>query len=131
MEFGVVRTIAAGTAVNVLSRHDMWALVDLEGDGKADGFMSFPFLRAVGTTADPAVSVSDLAAAAPVFGDITGLVTPEMVKQMFPVATKLTNIVANLPFVLAGLRGRLLGDRGMVLMSVATIRAETEGICAH
>ncbi|MFG3596477.1 M15 family metallopeptidase [Bradyrhizobium sp. RDI18] len=124
-EFGVVRTIAAGTAVNVLSRHDMWALVDLEGDGKADGFMSFPFLRA--TTADLTVGASDLAAAAPAFGDITGLVTPEMVKRMFPEATKLANIAANLPFVFSGLRARQLGDRAMVLMSVATIRAETEG----
>ena len=37
LEFSVIRTIAEGTIVNVLSREDTWALVDLEGDGKADG----------------------------------------------------------------------------------------------
>jgi hypothetical protein len=116
-DFGAIRTIPEGTTVNILSREGMWALVDLEGDGKADGFMNLPFLSAV-----------DTAGAAPtVLGDITGLVTPEMVKQTFPAATKLSNISANLPFVLAGLRARQLGDRAMVLMSVSTIRAETEG----
>ena len=49
IDFGVVRTIPTGTVVNVLSRENMWALVDLEGDGKADGFMSLPFLRPVDT----------------------------------------------------------------------------------
>jgi hypothetical protein len=117
IDFGVVRTIPTGTVVNVLSRENMWALVDLEGDGKADGFMSLPFLRPVDTEG----------AAATALGDITGLVTPAMVKQTFPAATKLSNITTNLPFVLAGLRARQLGDRAMVLMSVATIRAETEG----
>jgi len=57
----------------------------------------------------------------------TGLVTPDMVKRMFPGATPLKNITANLPFVLAGLRARQLGDRPMVLMAVSTIRAETAG----
>jgi hypothetical protein len=117
IDFGVVRTLPEGTVVNVLSRENMWALVDLEGDGKADGFMNLPFLRPVDTEG----------AAATVLGDITGLVTPAMVKQTFPGATKLSNITTNLPFVLAGLRARQLGDRAMVLMSVATIRAETEG----
>jgi Bacterial SH3 domain len=49
IDFGVVRTIPTGTVVNVLSRENMWALVDLEADGKADGFMSLPFLRPVDT----------------------------------------------------------------------------------
>jgi hypothetical protein len=117
-DFPAIRTIAEGTPVNVLSREGMWALVDLAGDGRADGFMNFPFLR----PAD-----APLASAGPALEDITGLVTPEMVKQMFPATTKLSNIAANLPFVLAGLRARQLGDRAMVLMSVSTIRAETEG----
>jgi len=127
LEFGVVRTISEGIVVNVLSREGMWALVDLEGDGKADGFMNLSFLRAVDTPSGSAATIGGLGVAASAFGDITGLVTPDMVKQMFPTATKLTNIAANLPFVLAGLRARALGDRAMVLMSIATIRAETEG----
>ena len=117
IEFGSVRTIPEGTIVHVLSREGMWALVDLEGDGRADGFMNLPFLRAV-----------DTGGAAPTrLGDITGLVTPDMVKRMFPSGTRLANISANLPFVLAGLRARQLGDRAIVLMAVAAIRAETEG----
>lgn len=118
-DFDVIRTLAEGTIVNVLSREGVWALVDLEGDGKADGFMSLPFLRAMDSDT-PSPGAAGL-------GDITGLVTPEMVKRMFPAATRLANISANLPFVLAGLRARQLGDRAMVLMSVSTIRAETEG----
>jgi hypothetical protein len=78
--------------------------------------MNLPFLRAV----DAGVAPTGLS-------DITGLVTPDMVKRMFPAGTRLANISANLPFVLAGLRARQLGDRGMVLMSLGTIRAETEG----
>lgn len=58
--------------------------------------------------------------------DITGRVTIDQVARMFP-ATRRANIEANLPFVLAGLRDRSLGDREMVLMALATIRAETEG----
>ena len=119
IEFNVIRTLPEGTVVNVLSRegpNGMWSLVDLEGDGRADGFMSSPFLR-------PA----DAPALASGLGDITGLVTPEMVKRTFPAATPLAKIRTNLPFVLAGLRARQLGDRAMVLMSIATIRAETEG----
>ena len=58
--------------------------------------------------------------------DITGIVTPDMAARMFPNTPK-SNVAANLPFVLAGLRSRVLGDRPMILMSLATIRAETEG----
>jgi hypothetical protein len=91
-------------------------MVDLEGDARADGFVSFPFLRPAGE-----------AAPAGPLGDITGLVTPDMVKQTFPAATPIAKIRTNLPFVLAGLRARQLGDRAMVLMAISTIRAETEG----
>ena len=116
----IIRTIPEGTVVNVLSREGTFALVDLEGDDKADGFMSLPFLRPV--DAEP---TAPGAAAGP--GDMTGLVTPDMVKRMFPAGTRLANITANLPFVLAGLRARQLGDRPMVLMALSTVRAETEG----
>lgn len=120
-DFDALRTLPEGTAVDVVSREGMWALVDLEGDGKADGFVNFPFLRPAGDAAD-AMSGSPSG-----LDDITGLVTPAMVKQTFPAGTKLSNITANLPFVLAGLRARQLGDRSMVVMAIATIRAETEG----
>lgn len=123
----VVRVIPEGTRVNVIARLAEWAQVDLEGDGLADGFMSLAFLRPVigGGTHGPGGTTLDHSA--PVGGtDITGIVVADMVARMFP-ATPKSNIAANLPFVLAGLRSRALGDRPMVLMALATIRAETEG----
>jgi hypothetical protein len=118
LDANVIQTLPVDTQVIVLSRdgdNGVWAMVDLEGDGRADGFVSFPFLRSV-----------DAGPVAGVLGDITEIVTPEMVKQTFP-DTPVAKIRANLPSVFAGLRARALGDRAMVLMSIATIRAETEG----
>jgi hypothetical protein len=37
----------------VLAREDDWALVDLHGDGKADGFMFVSFLRPPGEAPPP------------------------------------------------------------------------------
>lgn len=51
-------------------------------------------------------------------------VTVAVVSRMFP-HTRIDNIKANLPRVLDGLVERRLGDRLMVLMALATIRAET------
>jgi putative chitinase len=48
-----------------------------------------------------------------------------VVSQMFP-ATPLGNIKANLPVVLGALVDRDLTEKAMVLMALATIRAETE-----
>jgi hypothetical protein len=128
-QFDVARVIPHGARANVIGREGDWYLVDLQGDGKADGFMSRAFLRAV-TELDGGGLASDaLATAARVRelgGDITGLVSAELVAKMFPV-TKLASVTANLPFVLGGLKSRSLGDKGMVLMALATIRAETEG----
>ena len=52
-------------------------------------------------------------------------VTVTIVSKMFPF-TQVDNIRKNLPFVLKGLVERTLGDKPMVLMALATIRAETE-----
>lgn len=128
-QFDVARVVPHGTRVHVLGREAEWALVDLQGDGKADGFMSRAFLRSVADLPRVGLAAPVFPAGAPVPAigvDITGLVSPELVAGMFPV-TKLASITTNLPFVLAGLRSRLLGDRPMVLMALATIRAETEG----
>jgi Predicted chitinase len=128
-QFDVTRLVPHGTRVYVIGREAEWALVDLQGDGKADGFMSRAFLRAAEDLVGVAPAPSALPAAVPVplmGGDITGLLGAELVAKMFPV-TKFSSITSNLPFVLAGLRSRLLGDKPMVLMALATIRAETEG----
>src|SRR5712692_4668759 len=53
-------------------------------------------------------------------------VTVPFVAQMFP-HTPVDHIHANLPFVLAALLEKELTDKPMVLMALATIRAETEG----
>lgn len=52
-------------------------------------------------------------------------VTARVVSQMFPF-TPIDNIKANLPFVCDGLVQFNLVDKPMVLMALATIRAETE-----
>ena len=132
-DFPEKRTLPSGTVVNVIGREGLWALVDLEGDGQADGFMNAPFLRALDAPAAPtAVTVPTTVAAialaaAGTTRDITGLVTPSLVRQTFPRATPQSNLSTHLPFVLAGRRARHLGDRAMVTMAIATIRAETEG----
>lgn len=51
--------------------------------------------------------------------------TVGVVSRMFP-QTPLDNIKKNLPFVLTALEEAGLTDKGMVLMALATIRAETE-----
>lgn len=126
--FPVLRSLPAGTGLSVIGRDGDWAQVDLEGDGLADGFVAQSFLRAV--AADGAAPVgpasvggAPVAMAGP---DILDRVTVADVKRLFP-STPLGNIARNLPAVAAGLRGCGLGDRPMVLMALATIRAETEG----
>ena len=52
-------------------------------------------------------------------------VTVEMVRRMFP-DTPAKNIEANLPVVLNALAAPKLADKAMILMALATIRAEAE-----
>lgn len=58
--------------------------------------------------------------------DVTAAVTVELVAELFPMAP-LGAIRRHLPVVLAGLRAFALTDRAMVLMALATVRAESEG----
>jgi hypothetical protein len=116
----IIRVIPRGTRLDVLGRENQWAMVDLQGDQHADGFMFVSFLRPVTDEGAPAPG------AGPAGRDILDFCTPDVVARIFP-ATRKANIVANLPFVLAGMRSRSLTDRPMALMALATIRAETEG----
>ena len=52
-------------------------------------------------------------------------ITAETVARLFP-ATPLANIAANLPALLQALAAANLADKAMLLMALATIRAETE-----
>jgi putative chitinase len=90
------------------------------------------FQRSEGLLADGIVGVRTLqalgfepAAEAVVAASILPQVTVGIVSRMFPV-TPLDNIKRNLPFILAALEEAGLVDTGMVLMALATIRAETE-----
>lgn len=125
----IVQVLPLGRLVNVLSRKGNWALVDIEGDGNADGFMSLNFLQTENTS-QPLSTASGIQtiikADITPNRDITHLVTAQIVKSMFP-ATPFGNIEKNLPFVLNGLRDFGLTDRAMILMALSTIRAETAG----
>jgi len=63
------------------------------------------------------------AAAAPATANIPN-VSVESVAKMFP-GVPVANITENLPFVLQALADAGLGDKNMILMALATIRAET------
>jgi predicted chitinase len=109
-QFMALRTLPAGQDLHVLERQGAWALVDLEGDGLADGFVAIDFLRPVQTTARPSIA---------------GNLTVEAVAPLFPAASP-AGLSANLPPVVAALEKAELCDRAMALMALATIRAETD-----
>jgi hypothetical protein len=130
-EFPTIGSLPFNTPVSIIKRDGPWALIDQNGDGAADGHVHSSFLeeiRSISNTgmlaAVPMRAGAD--AAAKPADDLLARVTADAVKKMFP-ATPLKNIQANLPFVLDGLRAVGLTDRPMLLMALATIRAETEG----
>lgn len=75
-----------------------------------------------GATTTAAVAASP--ATAPPASPPSVTVTVSEVARMFP-GVPITNIETNLPFVLAALSAAGLGDKDMILMALATIRAET------
>src|SRR6266567_2068580 len=87
------------------------------------------FQRSTGIAADGVVGPNTatalgLAAIPLILSAIPG-VSVHIVSQMFPV-TPIGNIAANLPPVLDALVSAKLSDKGMVLVALGTIRAETE-----
>jgi peptidoglycan L-alanyl-D-glutamate endopeptidase CwlK len=78
----------------------------------ADGIVGPRTLAALGLTKNPNLP------------SVTNNVTDIMVSKMFPFAP-VDNIKKYLPFVLKALEKEQLGDKSMVLMALATIRAET------
>jgi len=101
-----------------------------DGDfGPATAAALIGFQKSAGLLADGIAGPRTLAALKLAVSDrlpsvIPG-VTVTIVSKMFPF-TQVDNIRDNLPFVLKGLVERTLGDKPMVLMALATIRAETE-----
>lgn len=81
------------------------------------------FQQSVGLQADGVAGPNTIAALQ--MPSVPSNVTAEIVRQMFP-NTPALNIRFHLPFVLEGLRNAQLTEKNMVLMALATIRAETE-----
>ncbi|WP_313388609.1 peptidoglycan-binding protein [Achromobacter aegrifaciens] len=79
----------------------------------ADGVAGPRTLAALGLTTNPKLR------------DASGDVSVQVVSQMFP-QTPLANIRTNLPVVLGALIEHDLRDKPMILMALATIRAESE-----
>jgi hypothetical protein len=102
----VLGTYAKGTQVTEIGSANGWTQVTVAAG--TVGYMSSQFLA----PAPPS--------------DYLGKVSVDNVAPMFP-QTPRANIVANLPFVEAGLRKCSLDDRSMLLMALGTIRAETAG----
>jgi peptidoglycan L-alanyl-D-glutamate endopeptidase CwlK len=87
------------------------------------------FQRSKGLAADGVVGPNTATAlglaSIPSVPSVIPAVTVQVVSQMFPV-TPIGNIKANLPTVLDALVSASLPDKGMVLVALGTIRAETE-----
>lgn len=109
--FADLATLQYGKAIFAIGRQGAWVQVDLEGDGKADGFMHGSFLVDE-LPLSPLLSVHD-------FAEI------ETVARMCPASPR-ANIATHLPNILAGLSDCGLLDRDMFLVAIATVRAEVE-----
>jgi len=102
----------------------------IDGDfGPATKAALIGFQKSAGLLADGIAGPRTLGALALVANNSLPSVIPgvtvTLVSKMFPV-TPVDNIRDNLPYVLKALVERALGDKPMVLMALATIRAETE-----
>jgi putative chitinase len=98
------------------------------GEGTENAVRAFQGSRGLGVDGvvgeGTATALGGGAAAAPAPALAIPGVTVAIVSKMFP-GTPVANIQAHLPPVLDALLGAALGDKSMVLMALATIRAET------
>ena len=103
----------------------------IDGDfGPATTAALLAFQKSAGLLADGVagprtLAALDLAESADLPSAIPG-VTPRVVSQIFPY-TPVDHIKTNLPYVLDALVNSQLVDKPMILMALATIRAEAEG----
>jgi uncharacterized protein (TIGR02594 family) len=105
-------------------------MLTLVGGNQSDSVKDSDFARAkiaaIRWLGAPAQAADAGATPAIAAGDVLDRCTPDVVAKLFPETPK-ANIIANLPFVVSGLRSRGLADGHMALMAFSTIRAETEG----
>jgi hypothetical protein len=82
-QFEILMTLQFGAEVHVLSRSGDWVQVDIQGDGKADGFVLASFLRRPGEIPDPG---------------------PDKPKENVPLDDQIADLVSKLSNFIAGLR---------------------------
>jgi peptidoglycan hydrolase-like protein with peptidoglycan-binding domain/energy-coupling factor transporter ATP-binding protein EcfA2 len=134
--YAILRKGASGFAVRALQQR-LQSLGHL--DGTADGYFGesteaavIKFQTSHGLLADGIVGpgTKELLNGTRVISadrpSVTGKVTAEIVKEMFP-STPIENIKANLPGILRALEDAGLSDKDMVLMTLVTIYFDTEG----
>lgn len=98
------------------------------GGGTEAALMAFQHSEGLlvdGVAGPRSLAALELASPADTWPDVLPGVTVQLVSQMFPF-TPVRNIRENLPPVCAALKAQQLTEKPMVLMALATIRAETE-----
>jgi len=123
---GVDGTFGPGTEAAVIAFQKSKGLTPdgMVGPNTMAALQSGAAVAGANVAAATAAATASTATAATT-GTTTGLtVTVAQVSKMFP-GVPVSNIQTNLPFVMDALNAAGLGDKNMVLMALATIRAET------
>jgi peptidoglycan L-alanyl-D-glutamate endopeptidase CwlK len=123
---GVDGNFGPGTRAAVIAFQQSKGLTPdgIAGPATMTALQSSSASSAGGSGATASVGGSRSSNAATGAAPTTASVTVAEVAQMFP-GTPVANIQTNLPFVLQALNDAGLGDKEMILMALATIRAET------